>query len=335
MGSRHTGIDGVYGARTTASRRRHRANTGDVLPDPISGFAPEVTGRRSPSMIGAAPSTSSSGKPRGTTFINPETERSASRRAAPSSRSRSARSSRSSRWRTEPHLGRRASKLERVVLALTTNVPADVAGAIQTPYDYGLFADAFGDGGHHRRAHGFALATYQRTLPDQTPGTLHRGDAARSRHRSARAQRLHVQRAALRHLPHASPSPTAATGTRLRDIAGTTDVARCGGFSDRGKFKVPSLRNAGLARATSTTATPLQLAVPLDLLQPGRRFLPRQQGPAHERRVHGASTASDITAFIQNGLTDPRVAQGYRPSTAHPGERAAPGVRGRGSCGHR
>ena len=237
------------------------------------------------------------------------------------------------------------SKLERVVpLALATNVPADVAGAIQTHYDYsGLFADAFGDPAITAERIGFALATYQRTLnPDQTPWDLYiagQTSALTSQERQGlNAFMSNGLRCAICHTP-----PLFSDGSYrnlgLRDIAeddGRRSVT--GVFSDRGKFKVPSLRNAGLRTRYFHNGDPLfnSLFLSIFFYNQGGGFFLDNKDPLMNGVFMAPSTASDITAFIQNGLTDPRVAHGaaaLRPP--HPGERAAPGVRGRGSCGHR
>lgn len=327
MGSRHPGIDGVYGTPDDrfASEGVHRAsNTGDVLPDPISGFAPQVTGRRSPSMIGAAHFDELFWDGRaGTTFINPET-------GAVSIPSGGALESQS----VGPILsfvemadagrtwGDVRSKLERVVpLALATNVPADVAGAIQTHYDYpGLFADAFGDPAITAERIGFALATYQRTLnPDQTPWDLYiagQTSALTSQERQGlNAFMSNGLRCAICHTP-----PLFSDGSYrnlgLRDIAeddGRRSVT--GVFSDRGKFKVPSLRNAGLRTRYFHNGDPLfnSLFLSIFFYNQGGGFFLDNKDPLMNGVFMAPSTASDITAFIQNGLTDPRVAQELPP----------------------
>ncbi len=57
MGSRHPGLNGVYGAsahRFASAAVRLADAGGNLKPDATFGFSPQVTGRRSPSPIGAA-----------------------------------------------------------------------------------------------------------------------------------------------------------------------------------------------------------------------------------------------------------------------------------------
>ena len=145
------------------------------------------------------------------------------------------------------------SKLERVVpLALATNVPADVAGAIQTHYDYpGCSPTPSAIRPSPRSASGSRWRpTSARSTRTRLPGTStsrgRRAPLTSQERQGLNAFMSNGLRCAICHTP-----PLFSDGSYrnlgLRDIAeddGRRSVT--GVFSDRGKFKVPSLRNAGL-----------------------------------------------------------------------------------------
>lgn len=327
MGSRHPGLDGAFGTPDDrfASEGVHLTDAaGNVLSDPLSGFAPQVTPRRSPSNIGAAHFDELFWDGRaGTTFLNPET-------GAVSIPSGGALENQS----VGPILsmvemadtGRTWSdvrtKLERVVpLALATNVPADVAGAIQTHLDYpGLFADAFGDAAITAERIGFALAAYQRTLnPDQTPWDAFIAGQTSALTSQERSGLNSFMSTGLRCSEcHAPPlfSDGSYRNLGLRDIAEDDGRRSVTGLNeDRGRFKVPSLRNAGLRTRYFHNGDPTQesLFLAVFFYNQGAGFFLDNKDPILNSVFFSPSTAFNITTFIQNGLTDPRVAQELPP----------------------
>jgi hypothetical protein len=202
-----------------------------------------------------------------------------------------------------------------VPLALATNVPADVAGAIQTHLDYpGLFADAFGDPAITAERIGFALASYQRTLnPDQTPWDLFIAGQTTALTSQERQGLNSFMSTGLRCAECHTP-PLFADGTYrnlgLRDIAEDDGRRSITGLeSDRGKFKVPSLRNAGLRTRFFHNGDPTfnSLFLAVFFYNQGAGFFTDNKDPLLNGVFMSPTTAGNITAFIQNGLTDPRV----------------------------
>ncbi|MFG0260218.1 MAG: cytochrome c peroxidase [Phycisphaerales bacterium JB041] len=135
-------------------------------------------------------------------------------------------------------------------LALAADLPADLASALATNPTYPeLFAAAFGDGEVTAARIAFAIATYERTLtPDDTP--LDRfvgGDNEAMTQRQQQGFNLFLGSACA--MCHSFPL---FTDNQFRNIGvrpivedrGLQEVT--GQFADRGKFRVPSLRNVGL-----------------------------------------------------------------------------------------
>ncbi|MDB4538741.1 hypothetical protein N9226_01325, partial [bacterium] len=258
MGSRHPGLNGVYGDsddRFASAGVRLADAGGNLKPDATFGFSPQVTGRRSPSPIGAAFFDELFWDGRaGSTFINPET-------GQVSIQSGGALESQAvgpilsfvemaDEGRTWADV---RGKLEQVQpLALAANLNPDLVAALAVNPSYpDLFNNAFGDPAITAERIGFALATYQRTLhPDQTPWDRYQNGftgALNSQERSG--MNLFMSGGLRCSQCHTPPlfSDGSYRNIGMRAIAednGRQGVT--GNFSDRGRFKVPSLRNADL-----------------------------------------------------------------------------------------
>lgn len=210
-------------------------------------------------------------------------------------------------------------KLRRVrPLAVATNIPADVAQALAGGASYGdLFESAFGDDAVTPRRIAFALATYQRTLiSDQAPFDLFRA----GQQNAITPQQLQGFQQFQAHSCSAchNIANDLFTDFSFRNI-GLRPVAEDAGRqnvtnnpADRGRFKVPSLRNVGL-KATFMHNGMFQ-TLP-DVI----RFYARapgapQQFPDNRDPLMNAivplppQQAALIQDFLQNALTDPRVA---------------------------
>ena len=137
------------------------------------------------------------------------------------------------------------AKLERVApLALASDIPADMAAAVQANPNYpALFAAAFGDDAITPVRIAMAIATYERTLvPDQTPFDLGTMTADQQNgfdeFQDERCDACHV--------------PPLFTNNDFFNIGlrqANQDIGReevTGSGEDAGDMKVPSLRNVGL-----------------------------------------------------------------------------------------
>ncbi len=316
------GPDGITG---NADDRRGspgvlRSDAGNsYLRDAVYNFAPQVTDRAANSMINAAFSGSLFWDGRAlTTFVDPETGTVAiptggaleSQCVGPPTNSVEMGHD-SVQW-AEVN-----TKLVRVrPLELATNLPPDVAARLAAKPSYpDLFQAAFGDSTISARRIAFAIATYERTLiSDQAPfdafqagvpGALSQGQLAGFNTFQQNCAVCHnVQNGLL-------------TDHTFRNIGlrpTTEDLGRqivTGNPGDRGRFKVPSLRNVGLKRTFMHNGQFVSLT---DVA----RFYARAPGAApqfldNRDPAVGAinfppQAEAALVDFLSNALTDPRVA---------------------------
>ena len=227
------------------------------------------------------------------------------------------------------------AKLERVTpLRLATDVPADMVAALAVSPDYpALFQAAFGTADITAERIGRALATYERTVvPDQTPyDAFAAGDnGALTADQQAGLQALQTS---LCNACHAAPFFTDFRFHNLGLRPGSEDIGRqevTGDPADLGRFRTPSLRNAGLKSALMHTgwvtsvddAVRFYNAPAFPAVSPAghTQFTADQTGvptpggtvPLQNISI-GPVERAQIVDFIENGLTDPRAAAGTFP----------------------
>ncbi len=196
-------------------------------------------------------------------------------------------------------------------LALATNIPSDMLGALATDPTYpDLFETAFGDPAINVKRIAFAIATYQRTLiSDQSPwDAWTQGDSSAMTTQQIQGWNAFIASScAICHIP---PFFTDQSFRNIGVRPNNQDLGRgaiTGDPADNGKFKTPTLRNSGLKSSFLHTgqfvtmrqvidfyAAPPPPGVPnLDPLMPVNLPLPQR---------------ALIDDFISNALTDPRVA---------------------------
>ncbi len=216
-------------------------------------------------------------------------------------------------------------------LRLATSLPPDLVAGLAGVTSYGeLMQRAYGDPAITAQRVIYALATYQRTLvPDQTPwdAFVAGNNAALTADEQAglalfngpaRCWQCHTP-------PLFSDQSFRNLGLRppAEDI-GWQLVTR--DPSDRGKFKVPTLRNVGLRTRLMHTGGLATLADVVDLYDRGGGSFPDNKDVL--LRPLGLTTVekAQLVAFLSHGLTDPRVAAEQAPfdrPVLH-SERAAP-----------
>lgn len=325
--NRHPGLDGVYGTqddRFDSAGVRGVDMHGNLQPDSTFGFARQVTPRRSPTNIGAAFFAELFWDGRaGGAFIDPLTGLTLiAQGAALETQSLGPILSSVEMAGAGRTWADVTEKLARVrPLALATDLTPDLAAALVVDPTYGeLFEHAFGTPDITPARIGLALATYQRTLhPDQTPWDRYvagQTNALNTQQRNGLNLFTGTQmRCAQCHVP-----PLFSDGTYrnvgLRDIAednGRQGVT--GLFADRGKFKVPTLRNVGLRprffHSGALEAPSLFNAV--FFYNQGAGFFLDNKDPILNPVSMSPSAASDMTEFLRVGLTDPRVAAELPP----------------------
>lgn len=216
-------------------------------------------------------------------------------------------------------------------LALATELPADIANALQGAADYpALFDQAFGDPAITPVRIAMAIATYERTLvPDQSPFDLYvQGNvSAMSADQVAGWELFRDSVCAGCHVPPLFTSNGfARTGLRTRfDDNGlqvfTKDTA------DFGHFKIPSLRNVGLRKALTHVGwiTDVQDAIDFynagthdtghTIFPDGLSSVPDPENPGTSLRIDqidffGSEPDKQalVVDFLSNALTDPRAA---------------------------
>jgi cytochrome c peroxidase len=212
-----------------------------------------------------------------------------------------------------------ASKIASVTpLKLASNLPPDVSAHLALYPTYAqLFNAAFGDSAITPARIGMAIATYERTLvPDQTPW-----DAFTAGNTSALTA---SQQAGLALFLSSTTNcsachiPPVFSDHSFRNIGVRPDVEDAGRFevtlldADKGKFRVPSLRNVGLRapffhNGGKADMQSVILFYKLGGDNPGPNLDPliTQLTMTHTQELQ-------LQDFLENGLTDPRVlAQTY------------------------
>ncbi|MBP8299899.1 MAG: hypothetical protein KA020_06055 [Planctomycetes bacterium] len=293
----------------------------EYLPDAVFGVAPQVTPRSSPSFLTAAwfPELFWDGRASGT-FVDPETNQTLipgggaleSQALGPilagNEMAHDARL-----WSEVTH------KLETArPMALATNLPADMANAVANGATYpALFQAAFGSPDITAQRIAYALATYQRTLvPDQSPwDRFQRGVPGAMTQQQINGMNI-FNGPARCNLCH---TPGLFSDRQFRNL-GLQPVAADRGRqnttnnnADRGKFKVPSLRNVGLRTSLMHNGQFTTVGQVFGFYLGGGGPFTDNKDPLLVPLQVPPQQANDLINFVSNALTDPRVAAGQAP----------------------
>lgn len=320
-GSVNPGLDGVPGTpddKRTSAGVRSVDPDGHYQPHATFGFDPQVTPRLAPSPFAAAWFDELFWDGRASsTFVDPETGLvSIPAGGALESQSvgpivSSVEMAREGRTWNDVR-----TKLEGArPLALAWDLTPDLDAALSSGATYpDLFEEAFGDPDISAERIAYALATYQRTLvPDQTPWDRFIGGESNAL-TPAEKDGLTAFNSSQNRCTECHPAPLFSDGTfrnlGLRPIAEDPGrQAATGLFEDRGKFKVPSLRNVALRQRFFHNGDPghnSMLQVVLFYGVGGGAFLDNRD-PLMDGLNIPLPTASSIATFLTGGLTDPRV----------------------------
>ncbi len=203
-------------------------------------------------------------------------------------------------------------------LALASDVPPDMAQAVLDARTYPeLFRRAFGDGGITAARIAMAIATYERTLvADQTPWDAYfMGDSTAMTPAQIRGwQAFDDVRCTNCHVvPLFTNHEYANIGLRpVHEDRGRQEVT--GRNADRGRFRTPGLRNVGIKRSFMHNGAFTNLTDVVNFYAEPKPFNDNVDGFA---TVGLSSQArADLVAFLEGGLTDPRVANGEFPFDA-------------------
>lgn len=320
-GGTHPGMDGFFGSADDVNGSRgvvRRSRFGHPVEDELFGQQPQVTQRLSPSTFTAlwAGKLFWDGRASGE-FRDPQTGELLIESGAalenqalhpildPTEMAREERS-----WQDA------LDKLARVTpLALASDLPPDLAAGLAGVRSYSeLFEAAFGDPRLSATRVAFALASYERSLvPDQTPWDRYdAGDGAALSDEQIIGLGIFMNSGGCRAchtLPLFSNDGFRATGVRppAEDMG---RAAVTGDPGDRGKFKVPSLRNAGLRPRFMHNGRFTSLTKVLDFYAQtgGEQSFPENRDPHFDVIDIPAFGRDGLLTFLRDALTDPRVA---------------------------
>lgn len=284
------------------------------LRDPVFALLPQITPRAAnPSILAMfAPDIFWDGRAR-TTFINPET-------GAVSIANGGALESQAvgpilssvemaHDGRTWPQVIAKLNVIEPMILA--GDLPPDIADALDLDPTYpDLFSAAFGDPAITAERIAFAIATYERTLyPNQTPW-----DRFIAGEQNAMTPGQVQGWNALQASPcFACHTPPLFTNNSFQNIGlrpvpedrGRQDVTGLAG--DRGRFKVPTLRNVGLKPSFMHTGVFNNLNQVIGFYANGAAQFPDNKSPLLPIALP-PQVVPAVIDFMANGLRDPRVA---------------------------
>lgn len=301
----------------------HADANNEYVRDTAFGFAAQVTPRTSPSFLTAAwfPELFWDGRARGA-FVDPQTNQTTipvggaleSQALGPILAGNEM--AHDARLWTEV-----TAKLATArPMALATNLPADLAAAIVGGVTYpDLFAAAFGTTEITAQRIAYALATYQRTLvPDQAPwDQFQRNVPGAMTQQQINGMNLFngPARCNLCHTPGLF-SDRQFRNLGLQPVAADTGrQGTTGLFGDRGKFKVPSLRNVGLRGSLMHNGQFTNVGQVFGFYRNGGGPFLDNKDPLLQPLNLNQQQANDLINFVSNALTDPRVAAGTGPFT--------------------
>jgi hypothetical protein len=211
-------------------------------------------------------------------------------------------------------------------MALASDLPPDMAAALAGEPSYpDLFQAAFGSPEISARRIAFAIATYERTLvPNQTPwDAFTAGQPNAMTPQQIQGWNVFNNPASRCNQCHTPPVFSNQTFRNIGLRPTAEDTGRqvvTGNPADRGRFKVPSLRNVGLRSrffhtgnvgpAMGSPANTLEAVV--GFYQRGGDF-PDNRDPLMNQANVAPQLVPALVEFLENGLTDPRVANELFP----------------------
>lgn len=323
----HPGADGLFGTdddvHGSAGVPRHLAD-GRLWPSPLFGVQTQVTNRRAPSVINAAYATTLfvDGRaddvfrdPVTTAIVLPSGGALENQIAGPPVNT------------TEmAHLGRTWNDIATELggmqpLALATQVPAPLQQFLANDTYDAVFARVFGSPGVTPVRIVFAIAAYERSLvSDQSPFDLFlAGQGTLTTMQSLGLARFQTFCAAC----HTDlDAAVLATGPVLDDFRniGVRPVAEDPGrflvtaqLADRGRFRVPGLRNVALRGSYFHNGSQQTLGQVVDFYARGGDFADNKDPLVDAINGHIFVADSLQLQALMNALTDPRVANGLPP----------------------
>ena len=322
--NRNPGPDGVQNTAddvwaSPSLRRSDDANR--YKPDPVFGFRNQVTGRQSQGFLTAAWFTELFWDGRASsTFTDPDTGNVVvSQGGALESQAVGPLVSSAEMAHDVRQWHQITDKLETVrPMALASNLPADMSQAIAGGVSYpDLFQAAFGTSDITAARIGLALATYQRTVvPNQSPyDQFAAGNPAAMTPQQHNGLQVFTGpgRCVICHSGGLF-SDDSFHNLGIRPIA--EDVGRqavTNNPADAGRFKTPSMRNVGLRSSFMHNGQFTNLADVVQFYVNGGGPFAPNKSPLLLPLNLSPQQQSDLVAFLDGALTDPRVSQQLPP----------------------
>jgi cytochrome c peroxidase len=296
----------------------------EPVEDPLFGFEPQVTRRMAQTVIMAAYSQNAQfwdGRRAGT-FVNPQTG------AATIPNGGALENQALEPILSDVEMGHRGRTWNDVVakleaarpLALASNLPPDIAGAVANATYPQLFENAFGTPEISAQRIAFAIATYERTLvPNQTPfDRFNAGDPTALTPAQRAGLDTFTAAGSRCVLCHGGNLFTDNTFHNLGLRPPAEDPGRfevTGAPADRGRFKTPTLRNVGLKNRFMHNGRLTSLEQVVDFYRQvnGQVAFPDNRDPAVNGINIPPQQVPNLVEFLRNGLTDPRVASEQFP----------------------
>lgn len=318
----HPGFDEIFGTDddVIGSPGVARADaSGDLVQDLLFSFNTQVTGRSANPVVNSAyaPEAFWDGRA-GSTFLDPETGQvSIANGGALENQAVGPILSDVEMAREGRTWSDVAATLQVVEpMRFAGDLPADLLAALSGDPSYpDLFQAAFGDPVITAERIGFAIATYERTLiADDTPwDRFMAGDPTAMT--PQQQQGWAVFQGSNCAQCHTAPLFTDQTFRNIgvRPVAEDTGrEAVTGNFADRGRFKVPTLRNVGLKTTYMHNGGLASLQDVVIFYQPGNQADNENRDPLVPSPIPPDETAA-LVEFMMNGLTDARVASESAP----------------------
>lgn len=281
----------------------------------LSSLGPQVTSRSALTVIGAAyaPELFAEGRA-GTTFVDPESGGVSivSGGALENQALRPILSPVEMAYEGRTWMDVRAKLQHAMPLRDATGLPPDLAAVVSSHASYPeLFAAAFGDPAISARRIAFAIAAYERTLiPDQTPwDRFMRGDSTAMTAQQAAGFNAFQSRFCV--ICHSPPAFTDQNFHNIGMRPPEEDPGRqivTGERTDAGRFKTPTLRNAGLKPTHMHNGRLVTMTDAVRWYRTGNPDRNTENLDGFLPVDVAGTTLTNMVAFLTNGLTDPRVA---------------------------
>ncbi len=320
----HPGADSLFGTPDDV-----RGSPGVIHSDASNAFEPsalfglnrQVTGRRAPTFIGvgAAPELFWDGRA-SSTFLDPET-------GAVSIASGGALESQAAGPPVSDvemaHASRDWSEITAKLVTATpmklaTSLTPDITAALAASPTYpDLFNAAFGSPDITAERIAFAIASYERILiPNQTPFDAFMAGSTTALTPAQQAGLAVFNGPGRCNLCHSGPDFSDHgfhnLGNRpIAEDAGRQDVT--GDPADAGRFKTAPLRNVGLRNRFMHNGGLPNLTLLVNFYNGGGGLFPANKDPLLIPLGLSPLQRSQLVDFLQNGLTDPRVAGALPP----------------------